>query len=208
MAPNTPLQGNRPANLLAYEKLVEGFTKHAAEIPQFLIAGTTMKLADITAKIQARITIAEAVATTHAPWAAAVKADKEATPQYREFFTALRQALLSAYAGKIDVLADFGLSPRKVPVIAPDKRVAATLKARQTRAARGTKGKKQKAAIKPSVTVTPATAAVDKPAVPAPASPTAPSGAAAPAATSVTQSAAAPAALATSPNPATPATHS
>jgi hypothetical protein len=193
MASNTPKKGNRPNNLLAYEKLVEGLTKHASEIPQLLIAGTTMKLGDLTSKIQARIAIAEAVETTHAPWQAAVKADQAATPEYREFFTALRQALLSAYAGKVEALADFGLSPRKVPVLTPEKKAAAALKAQQTRLARGTKGKKQKALIKPIVTVTPPTVTVDKTAAPAtPASP-----APAPAAP-----------VTTSPVPATPATHS
>jgi hypothetical protein len=192
MASNTPKKGNRPVALLAYEKLVEGLTKHANEIPQLLIAGTTMKFADITAKVQARIAIAQAVATTHAPWQAAVKADTDAIPEYREFFTALRQALLSAYAGKVDALADFGLTARKTPVVTPAKRAAAALKAKATREARGTMGKKQKAQIKPSVTVTPATVIVGKPATPA--TPTPP--------------ATAPAPVATSPTPATSATHS
>ncbi|MGH7436607.1 MAG: hypothetical protein ACRENE_13115 [Polyangiaceae bacterium] len=206
MASNTPKKGNRPMALLGNEKLVEGFTKHANEIPQLLIAGTAMKLADITAKVQARIAIAEAVATTHAPWQAAVKADKDATSEYREFFTALRQALLSAYAGKVDALADFGLTARKPPVITPQKRATAALKAKATREARGTMGKKQKAQIKPSVTVTPATVTVDKPATPA--SPTAPAAAPVPVAPAAPPVATVAAPVAMSPAPATTTTHS
>jgi hypothetical protein len=206
MATNDPKKGNRLVALVAYEKLVEGLTKHANEIPQLFIAGTAMKLTDITAKVQARTTIAQAVAKTHAPWQAAVKADKNATPEFREFFTALRQALLSAYAGKVDALADFGLTARKTPVVTPAKRAAAALKAKATREARGTKGKKQKAQIKPSVTVTPATVTVDKPAIPA--TPTAPAAAPAPVTPAAPPVATSAAPVATPPTPATAATHS
>ncbi|HEY4012967.1 MAG TPA: hypothetical protein VGM06_06500 [Polyangiaceae bacterium] len=80
----------------------------------------------------------------------------------------LKQALLVAFAGQVDVLADFGLTGRAVRVLTPEERVTMTAKAKATRAARHTMGKKQKAAIKG--TVTPAAAAPAAPASPAPAS--------------------------------------
>jgi hypothetical protein len=56
----------------------------------------------------------------------------------------LKQALLVAFAGQIDALADFGLTPRKVHVFTPEQRIAAAAKSRATRAARHTMGSKQK----------------------------------------------------------------
>jgi hypothetical protein len=49
-----------------------------------------------------------------------------------------------ALAGSIDGLADFGLTPRKVRVLTPEKKAIAAAKAKATRAARGTKGSVQK----------------------------------------------------------------
>jgi hypothetical protein len=44
----------------------------------------------------------------------------------------------------VDALATFGLTPRKPRVVSPEARVAAAAKAKATRAARHTMGKKQK----------------------------------------------------------------
>jgi hypothetical protein len=63
----------------------------------------------------------------------------------------VRQTLLLAFDGKLDTLADFGLTARAVPVRTPEQRTAAAAKAKATRAARHTMGSKQKAAIKGAV---------------------------------------------------------
>jgi hypothetical protein len=64
------------------------------------------------------------------------------------------------FAGQVDALSDFGLTGRKTPVVSPETRVAAANKAKATREARHTMGKKQKAAIKGTVAPTaPATTA-------------------------------------------------
>jgi hypothetical protein len=168
MASNVPKKGNRPNEIAAFQKLADGLNKHESTLSQVVIAGTSMSTADVIAKVQARLTIAKAVATTHATWQQAVKTDKDAAPQYQEFLNALRQALLAAFAGKVDALADFGLSARKVAVVTPEKKAQAALKREQTLAARGVVGKKKRAAIKPTVTVTPNTVTVNHPAPPAP----------------------------------------
>jgi hypothetical protein len=163
MATNLPKK-NRPSEIDALQKLADGLTKHAAAIPQMVIGGVTTTPADAGTKLQARITVAKAVVTTRATWQNAVAADETATEQTKTFLSGLRQTLLAAFAGQIDVLADFGLTPRKVAVLTPAERAASALKAQATRAARNTLGKVQKAAITANVTITPATATPVKPA--------------------------------------------
>jgi hypothetical protein len=76
-------------------------------------------------------------------------------------FRAYKRFLLATYGTSAQQLAAFGLQPPKARTpISTETRATATAKARATRAARGTKGKKQKLAIKGDVTgvvVTPIT---------------------------------------------------
>ncbi len=76
----------------------------------------------------------------------------------------MKQTLLVFYAGQVQTLTDFGLTARKTPVVSPETMVAAAAKAKATRAARHTLGKKQKAKITGTVVTT-------APAVPPPATP-------------------------------------
>ncbi|MGH7436115.1 MAG: hypothetical protein ACRENE_10620 [Polyangiaceae bacterium] len=179
MATNIPNKNNRTDVLGALQKLSEGFTKHAAAVPQIIVAGASMTESDVVAKLQARIAIAKTVQTTHATWQAAVKADRDAIPVYKAFLASARQTIGAAFAGQVDVLADFGMTPRKVAVITPQTRAAAALKAKATRVARGTTSKKQKASVKGDVTITPTTATPNKPPATAP-SATVPTATAAP----------------------------
>jgi hypothetical protein len=72
-------------------------------------------------------------------------------------FRALRAFVINLFKGQTNVLADFGITviARQVPTV--DTKAAAALKAKATRAARGTGGKRQKAKIKGAVPTAPAT---------------------------------------------------
>ena len=101
--------------------------------------------------------------------------DASVGPLLRDY----KRFLLATYGTSTQQLAEFGLQPPKARTpLSTDERAAATAKARATRTARGTKGKKQKAAIKGDVTgvvVTPITEPKPQPSpvpTPAPASPT------------------------------------
>ena len=88
-----------------------------------------------------------------------------------------KRFLLATFGMSAQQLAEFGLQPPKARTpLSTDKRAAATAKARATRTARGTKGKKQKLAIKGDVTGVTVTPIVVSPVPPAPATvPPAPS---------------------------------
>ena len=141
----------------ALQKLADGLTQHASTAPAVVLAGVMLKPSEVVAKLQARIAQAKAVSSAAANWHSVVQTDQAAAAQLKPLLSAVKQVLLAAYSTQLDVLADFGLSPRKKPVVSPATRAAAALKAKATRAARGTKGTQQKAAIKTQVTIAPAT---------------------------------------------------
>lgn len=85
-----------------------------------------------------------------------------------------------ARAATPDTLADFGLTPRKKPVVKAQTKATAAVKAKTTRDALGTKGTKQKKAAKAKATSAAAAPAATAPA-PTPAPAPAPSPAVAPA---------------------------
>ncbi len=153
MGINTPNQ-NRADEITADQSLIDGLNKHATTIPSIMIGGASVTTKDIVATLQSRVDSAKAAASTRATWLTAVQADRAERDKTKTYVSGLRQALLVAFVGQVDTLADFGLTPRKPRVVSPEEKVAAAAKAKATRAARHTMGKKQKAAIKGTVTST------------------------------------------------------
>jgi hypothetical protein len=137
------------------QKLVDGFTKHAATTPSLVFAGVTLKPSDVVARLQALIARSNAVNSAAAAWHGQVTTKRKAVLQMRPLLGLVKQMLEGAYSLQLDVLADFGLAPRKKTVVSPQTRAAAAVKAKATRAVRGTTGKKQKAAITAPVVITP-----------------------------------------------------
>ena len=151
---NSSTNNTRIAKQAADQKMADGFNKHAQTVPSLIIAGTSYKAADIVAVLQARLSTANAAQSTRATWQNAVKADSDERAKTKPFIDGVRQALLVAFAGSIDGLADFGLTPRKVRVTSPEQKAVAAAKALATRKARGTKGSVQKKDVKGAVSAT------------------------------------------------------
>jgi hypothetical protein len=143
---NTP-SNNRTAQSVADQKLIDGLNKHAATITALVIAGASHTTSEIVARVQERVDAANTVNTTRATWRNAVKAETDGRTASRTFISGLKQALLVAFAGQINALADFGLTARKLRVLTPEQKTAAAAKAKATRAARHTMGKVQKSKI-------------------------------------------------------------
>jgi hypothetical protein len=165
MGINTPKK-NRIDQNVADQLLIDGINKNAPTIQSIAIGGVSETTKDIVATLQSRIDSANAVSSSRATWQAAVQADRANHDKTRAYVSGLRQALLVAFAGKVDTLAQFGLTGRKTPVVSPDELVARTAQALATRKARHTMGKKQKAEIKG--TVAPAAPAIEAPPAPTP----------------------------------------
>jgi hypothetical protein len=142
--------------------------------------------------IQARIDAASAVATTKAAWLNAVKTYDAIDLQVTVLMRELRNLVIAAFGSSSPKLADFGFKATVRTPLTPAQKVARAAKAKATRVARGTLGKKQKALITGATaaaaassatapTTTPAATPAPAPAAPAPAAP-APAAPAAPAA--------------------------
>jgi hypothetical protein len=153
--------------------LVAGTTKHFTNPSQELVfGGATQTVAEVTAKLQTipalRAATTQAQSTAHAK----VVTEEAQLPALLAFMTAYAAFLKAMFGNTPDVLADFGLEPKKAPTpLTAAQQAAAVAKRKATRTARGTRGAVQKKAVKGNVTgvvVTPVTAAPE-PASPAPA---------------------------------------
>jgi hypothetical protein len=139
---------NRSQQQAADDKLRVGLTKHAPTLTSFTIASATVKAADVITALQNRQNTVKASDAARATWQAAVAAERNEFEQSKGVVSGVTQTLKLMFAGSADTLADFGLTPRKPRVVSPAAQVAATAKAKATRAARHTQGPKQKAAVK------------------------------------------------------------
>jgi hypothetical protein len=105
-----------------------------------------------------------------------VAAEKAQLPALRAFMSAFIAFVKATFGNSPEVLADFGLAPKKArKPLTVEQQAAAKAKRESTRKARGTASKKQKAKVKgdvTGVTITPTTA----PARPAQQSAAAPTG--------------------------------
>jgi hypothetical protein len=177
MGTNTP-KPSRPSRTLSLQQLIAGLNKHQATFTSAMVDGAQLTTAQVVSKLGEILTTSNLVVTTHASWQAAVKADLAERVNTATFVSGVRQAILVAFNGQVDVLADFGLTQRKPRVLTPAQKQAAAAKAKATRAARHTMGKKQKAQI--TGATAPAGAAAPPPATApaqAPAATPAPAGA-------------------------------
>ena len=144
-------QRTRNEQVTAEQSLLDGINKHSAAMPTVIVSGAAVPLKDITDTLQARIQAARNVAPAKATWLVAVQADRDQRANSKTLIKVLEQALVLHFNGQVETLADFGLTGRKPTVVSPETRVAAAAKAKATRAARHTMGKKQKAKIKGTV---------------------------------------------------------
>jgi hypothetical protein len=142
---------NRNTQQASEQKLIVGLQKHEQTMPSLTIGGTLYKTPDVVSVLQALINSAQTVISSKATWQANIVMDDNVRAKNKAVLSGLRQSLLVAFGNSVDVLADFGMTPRKVPAArTPEEKAAVTAKAAATRAARHTMGKKQKAQIKGS----------------------------------------------------------
>jgi hypothetical protein len=136
--------GLRAITVDSLPKLVDGFTRHAATTPTIVLAGATLKPSDVVARLQALIARSSAVDTAGAAWQGEVTTELDAVLPMKPQLGLDEQMLEGAYVSQLGALADFGLAPRKKAVVYPRTCAAAAVKARATRAARGTTGENQR----------------------------------------------------------------
>jgi hypothetical protein len=172
------------AEAVLAEQLIEGTTKHLANIGQLVIAGGTFTPAQATTELQSIVTLFADVDAARASLKAKLAAVHTEMPARRVFLSAFVSCVKGAFGNSPDVLADFGLKPKKAATAkTAEEKAAAAAKRKATRAARHVMGSKQRKAVKGAVTgivVTPIEAPQPvSPAATGPAAPTPNGGAAA-----------------------------
>jgi hypothetical protein len=113
----------------------------------------------LAAVMQTLVDAETAVAAARAALKAAIQAKRDLQAQSGAMVSHVKQVLRMLLSGAEPALVTLGLTPLKAPrALTPEAKVARAAKAKATREARGTKSKKQKAAIHGSVigvTITP-----------------------------------------------------
>jgi len=148
-------------------KMIVGIKKRFPNGSQVLpFGGGTHTVDEVTSAMQAFVDHRKAVEDARAAAQVAFDAETAASPALLALIAAFTKFLRSMFGTTADALADFDLTPPKVPAprTAVEKAIA-TAKAKATRQARGTTSPKQKKGVKGNVTAT----LVVTPATPAPA---------------------------------------
>jgi hypothetical protein len=179
---------NRTTTQAQDAKVILGIQQDLPPGTSLPLGGTTYTATSLAAFIQSRINAANAVEIARANWLSAAKTYDAINTQAIVVVRELRNLVIGMFGASSPKLADFGFKPTTRTPLTPAQKAAAALKRAATRKARGTMGKKLKAAITGAVPATaPAATPVASPATPAapaaPASPPVASPAPAPAAT-------------------------
>lgn len=174
-------------------QLVVGVSKHFSNATSLAFGSATYPPAEVNQRLQTLVNLRTGVTNARSVLQAQLATERAQAPALQGFVTLLVSYVRATYGQSPDVLADFGLQPKKVvkPATAETK-AAAVVKRESTRKARQTMGKVQKQEVTGDVVdvvMTPVTA--PKPTAPAAlassastgTNPAAPSGAAASGAT-------------------------
>jgi hypothetical protein len=133
-------------------QLVAGIEKHFANVASLMFASATHATGDIVKALKALGTMRAAVEDAQSASKAAVAKETTDAPPIRALMADLDAFVKSQFSKSPDVLADFGLAPKKARTPTPAaKKTAAVAKREATRKARGTMGKKAKLAVKGDV---------------------------------------------------------
>jgi len=156
----TKAKGNGTTVALA-KQLIAGTSKHLANVTQLTFASGSHTPSEITALLQAIVTLRQDVDAAKAATQAKLATEKADMPQLRSTMDAYVAFVKAMFSKSPDVLADFGLHPKARAPLTVEAKAAAAAKRKATRAARHTMGTKQKKSVKGAVTgvlVTPLTA--------------------------------------------------
>jgi len=148
MAKNT-----KSTQIALAKQLIAGTSQHLANTSQLGFASATFTPAQVIASLQTLIDLRQGVDTAKATAKARLAEEKAKAPALRSFMAALESFVKVTFGNSPDVLADFGLHPRKAR--APLKgtaKAAAAAKSKATRSARNTMGSQQRKAVKGDVT--------------------------------------------------------
>jgi hypothetical protein len=126
-------------------QLVAGTKKHFSTVSSLTFGNSTVTPAQIEASLQTLIDLRSAVDDAKAVAKAKIAAEAAQAPSLRSQMVAFVTFVKATFGDSPDVLADFGLKPKKARTpLTISQLAAAAAKRAATRAARHTMGTKQK----------------------------------------------------------------
>ena len=144
-------------------QLLAGFQKHLATVTSVTLASVVYTPAQIMSALTVLLALYAAVDTAKSAVKAKLNAEAAQAPALLSLMAALVSYVKLTFSESPDVLADFGLEPKKTATpLTTEQQAVAVAKREATREARGTTSKKAKMAVKGDVvgvTVTPVKAA-------------------------------------------------
>jgi hypothetical protein len=132
--------------------LIAGLAKHLANTGQLLLASGSFTPAELTMQLQAIVNLRADVDAAKAQTKAKLAALHAEMPAHRALMDAFVSYVRAAFSASPDVLADFGVSPKKRATQTVEQKAAAAAKRKATRAARKTMGSQQRKSVKGNVT--------------------------------------------------------
>jgi hypothetical protein len=160
-------------------KLIAGTKAHLASATSVTFGSATYTPAQIEAFLQTLIDLRTAVDAAKSATKAKIVAEAAQAPALRIQMDAFVSYVKATFGNSPDVLADFGITPKKARApLTIDQMATAAAKRAATRAARHTMGPKKKLSVKGTITtiVTPPAAPAPAPITPAPVASAAPTG--------------------------------
>jgi hypothetical protein len=156
-------------------QLIAGFQKHLATVTSLTLASVAYTPAQITTALTALVALYAAVDAANSVVKAKLTVEAAQAPALLSLMAALVSYVKLTYSESPDVLADFGLVPRKAKTpLTTAQRAVANAKSLATRKARGTTGSKAKMAVKGNVVDVVTTTVTAGPPVASSAAPTTP----------------------------------
>jgi hypothetical protein len=128
--------------------LEAGIKANLTDVQNMIVGGTTMTIADVTAKIDSFLAAQTNTVNTKNGYHAAVVAEQASNVAARTFRTQLEGYVVLRYGKANPILSQFGFTPLKAKKTTTAVKAVAVLKVKATRAARHTMGKVQKKQIK------------------------------------------------------------
>jgi hypothetical protein len=132
--------------------MIQGLAKHYATVGSLTIEGATYTPAQLETSLQKLIALRKGVDDAKAAAKARIADERAQAPSLRNLMVALATVVKGAFGTSPDVLADFGLAPKKARTpLTVEQKATVAAKRKATRAARHTMGTKQRKQVKGAV---------------------------------------------------------
>jgi hypothetical protein len=132
----------------SYQAVITGLNDGPSDLTSFIIGNKTYVKSDLIKLFQTRIDAAKKVMAARTALHLAVVAERQVTAEVAPIRSGLKTVLQGRFGKSGAELQQYGFTPQKKAQRTAATKAGAALQGKSTRAARGTKGKKQKALIK------------------------------------------------------------